>query len=86
MFGVIIRAAAYIILIFTNIKSFKDKKKLHNIGFAIFFATLLVQVTILDRYLSENIIGVIEVFQFVILLISSFLFLRDRSRENKIRE
>lgn len=86
MIGEIIRLVSYIILIIINIRLFREKKKIHNVVFAIFFMLQGVRIVFLNQYLSENLQTGAEVFQLTLLMVASFLFLRDRKLEDKVRE
>ncbi|ERK30565.1 hypothetical protein [Clostridium intestinale] len=86
MIGEIIRLVSYIILIIINIRLFREKKKIHNVVFAIFFMLQGVRIVFLNQYLSENLQTGVEVFQLTLLMVASFLFLRDRKLEDKVRE
>jgi hypothetical protein len=55
MIEVIIRVAAYVILIFINVKLFIEKKKMHNFTFAIFFMSEFIRVIFVDKYVSTTI-------------------------------
>ncbi|WP_315107932.1 hypothetical protein [Clostridium intestinale] len=86
MIGQIIRMVSYIILIIINIRLFREKKKIHNVIFAIFFMIEGIRRAFLNRYLSETLQTGTEVFQLTLLMIASFLFLRDRNLEDKVKE
>lgn len=86
MIGQIIRVVSYIILIIINIRLFKEKKKIHNVVFAIFFMIAGVRIVFPNQYLSENLQTGAEVFQLTLLMLASFLFLRDRKLEDKVKK
>ncbi len=86
MIGQIIRVVSYIILIIINIRLFREKKKIHNVVFAIFFMFEGVRIVFLNQYLSETLQAGVEVFQLTLLMVASFLFFRDRKSEDKVRE
>jgi len=86
MIGQIIRVVSYIILIIINIRLFREKKKIHNVIFAIFFMLEGVRIVFLNQYLSENMQTGAEVFQLTLLMVASFMFLRDRKLEDKVKE
>ncbi|SHH82876.1 hypothetical protein [Clostridium intestinale] len=86
MIGQIIRVVSYIILIIINIRLFREKKKIHNVIFAIFFMLEGVRIVFLNQYLSENMQTGAEACQLTLLMVASFLFLRDRKLEDKVKE
>jgi len=86
MIGQIIRVVSYIILIIINIRLFREKKKIHNVIFAIFFMIEGVRRVFLNQYLSETLQAGAEAFQLTLLMVASFLFLRDRKLEDKVNE
>ena len=86
MIGQTIRVVSYIILIIINIRLFREKKKIHNVIFTIFFMLEGVRIVFLNQYLSESLQTGVEVFQLTLLIIASFLFFRDRKLESKVKE